>query len=181
MKECLRQRNVFSGLQRASHNQDPPRDGILEEVLTEKERTRAQTRKLQHWKALGQRCGHSLGPCRNWLKPENQLTATDMLQVSAWMWPRHSLFTKLYESLKSVVKAMAGEGPIAQCVLAAPSKGRGFESLQERWENFLLQGQLSQCADSYFGIRSTPVLPPQWHVSKRSRSFCQKWQVAVYS
>ena len=38
------------------------------------------------------------------------------------------------------------------------SKGRGFESLQERRENFPLQGQLS-CADSYFGIRSTPVLP----------------------
>ena len=39
----------------------------------------------------------------------------------------------------------------------------------------------SFCADSYFGIRSTPVLPP--HVTtvvhKRSRSFCQKcrWQV----
>ena len=36
----------------------------------------------------------------------------------------------------------------------------GFaESLQERsMENFLLQGGLSECADSYFGIRSTPVL-----------------------
>ena len=34
------------------------------------------------------------------------------------------------------------------------------------------------CADSYFGIRSTPVLPQQ-HV-KKSRSFCQlkcRWQV----
>ena len=103
MKECLRQRNVFSGLQRASHNQDPPRDGILEEVLTEKERTRAKTWKLQHWEAI---C-HSFGPCRNRLTEaeKDQLTATDMLQVSAWMWPRHSLFTKLYESLKSVVKA----------------------------------------------------------------------------
>ena len=39
-------------------------------------------------------------------------------------------------------------------VVRAPDswlKGRGFESLLERRENF--------CADSYFGIRSTPVLP----------------------
>ena len=41
-------------------------------------------------------------------------------------------------------------------VVRAPdswSKGRGFESLQERRENFLLHGKFS-----YFGIRSTPVL-----------------------
>ena len=33
------------------------------------------------------------------------------------------------------------------------------------------------CADSYFGIRSTPVLP-QYHARKISRSFCRKcrWQ-----
>ena len=34
------------------------------------------------------------------------------------------------------------------------------------------------CADSYFGIRSTPVLPV---ARKKSRSFCQKcrWQVTA--
>ena len=36
-------------------------------------------------------------------------------------------------------------------------KGRRFESLQERRENFLLRGQLSVL--TYFGISSTPVLP----------------------
>ena len=44
-------------------------------------------------------------------------------------------------------------------VVRAPdswSKGRGFESLQERRENFLFQGQLSVL--TYFGIRSTSVL-----------------------
>ena len=46
-------------------------------------------------------------------------------------------------------------------VVRAPDswlKGRGFESLQNRLESFLLQGS-AFCADSYFGIRSTPVLP----------------------
>ena len=58
-------------------------------------------------------------------------------------------------------------------------KGRGFESLQERRENLLLQGQLSFCADSYFGIRSTPGVTAV--ARKRSRSFCQKcrWQVTA--
>ena len=35
-------------------------------------------------------------------------------------------------------------------------KGRGFESLQDRREHFLLQGQ--PFVLTYFGIRSTPVL-----------------------
>ena len=42
-------------------------------------------------------------------------------------------------------------------VVRAPDlwlKGHGFESLQERRENFLLQGRLSVL--TYFGIRSTP-------------------------
>ena len=45
-------------------------------------------------------------------------------------------------------------------VVSAPdswSKCRGFESLLERWENFLLHGQLSVL--TYFSICSTPVLP----------------------
>ena len=33
---------------------------------------------------------------------------------------------------------------------------------------------LTFCPDSFFGIRSTPVLP-EWHV-KKSRSFCQKYR-----
>ena len=45
------------------------------------------------------------------------------------------------------------------------SKGRGFESLQERRENFLLQGQLAVLTS----IRSTPVLPQQ-HVKDPDHS-----------
>ena len=57
-------------------------------------------------------------------------------------------------------------------VVRAPDswlKGRGFESPQERRENFLLQGWLSVLTDSYFGIRSTPVLP-QEHVKDPGHS-----------
>ena len=46
-------------------------------------------------------------------------------------------------------------------VVRAPDswlKGRGFESLLERREKFSSPGS-TFCADSYFGIRSTPVLP----------------------
>ena len=58
------------------------------------------------------------------------------------------------------------------------SKGPGFESRQERRENFLLQGQLSVLT-LYFGIRSTP--PVTAVARKRSRSFCQMcwWQNTV--
>ena len=58
-------------------------------------------------------------------------------------------------------------------------KGRGFESLQERRENFLLRGKFYVLIDSYFGVRSTPRVTAV--ASKRSRSFCQKcrWQVTV--
>ena len=57
-------------------------------------------------------------------------------------------------------------------------KGRGFESLQERRENFLLQGQLSVLT-LIFGIRSIPRVTAV--ARKRSRSFCQKcrWQVTA--
>ena len=50
-------------------------------------------------------------------------------------------------------------------------KGREFESLQVRWENFLLQGQLSV-------LTLISVSVP---ARKRSRSFCQKcrWQVTA--
>ena len=49
------------------------------------------------------------------------------------------------------------------------SKGRWFESRQERRDNLLLRGQFSFCADSYFGIRSIPVLPQQ-HVKDPGRT-----------
>ena len=56
-------------------------------------------------------------------------------------------------------------------VVRAPDlwlKGRGFESLQERWDNFLLQGQLSVLLFRYlFHPHVTAV------ACKRPRSFCQ--------
>ena len=55
-------------------------------------------------------------------------------------------------------------------------KGRMFESLLERRENFLLQGQLSVL--THFGIRSTPVLLQQ-HVKDPGHS--AKALVAGYS
>ena len=64
-------------------------------------------------------------------------------------------------------------------VVRAPDswlKGHRFESLQERWENFLLQGQLSVLLFWY------PFHPCVTAVArKRSRSFCQKcrWQVTA--
>ena len=63
-------------------------------------------------------------------------------------------------------------------VVRAPDswfKGRGFKSLQERRENFVLQGQLSVLT-----LISVSVPPPRYR-SKRSRSFCQKcrWLVTA--
>ena len=64
-------------------------------------------------------------------------------------------------------------------VVRAPDswlKGRGFESLLERRENFLLQGRLSVLLFRYpFHPRVTTV------ARKKSRSFCQKcrWQVTA--
>ena len=65
-------------------------------------------------------------------------------------------------------------------VVRAPDswlKGRDFESLQERRENFLPQGRLSVLT-----LISVSVLPRVTPVArKRSRSFCQKyrWQVTA--
>ena len=66
-------------------------------------------------------------------------------------------------------------GRVYRSVVRAPdswSKGRGFESLQEWRENFLLQGQLSVLT-----VISVSVPPPV--ARKRPRSFRQKcrWQV----
>ena len=62
-------------------------------------------------------------------------------------------------------------------VIAWWSKGRRFESLQEGWKNFLLQGQLSVLTLISMSVppRVTAV------VRKRPRSFCQKckWQVTA--
>ena len=66
-------------------------------------------------------------------------------------------------------------------VVRAPNswlKGRGFESLLERRENFSSPGS-TFCADSYFG---NPFHPRVTTVArKKSRSFCQKcrWQVTA--
>ena len=58
-------------------------------------------------------------------------------------------------------------------VVRAPDswwKGRGFESLQERRDSFLLQGQLSMLT-LYFGIRSTRTsVLPQQHVKDPDHS-----------
>ena len=65
-------------------------------------------------------------------------------------------------------------------VVRAPDswlKGRGFESLLERRENFLLQGRLSVLT-----LISVSVPPRVTTVArKKSRSFCQKcrWQVTA--
>ena len=55
--------------------------------------------------------------------------------------------------------------------------GRGFESLQERWENFLLQGQISVL--TFISVLFNPHVTAVAH--KRSRSFCQRcrWQVTA--
>ena len=55
--------------------------------------------------------------------------------------------------------------------------GRGFESLQDRRENVLLQGQLS--LQTFISVSVPPRVTAVAH--KRSRSFCQKcrWQVTV--
>ena len=92
--------------------------------------------------------------------------------------------TKIHKNVDSATCGMfktvsAGSGDSS--VVRAPdswSKSRGFESLLERRENFLLQGQLSVL--THFSIRSTPVLP-HWVARKRCRSFCQKrrWQVTA--
>ena len=65
-------------------------------------------------------------------------------------------------------------------VVRAPDswlKSRGFESLQEWWVNFLLQGRLSVLT-----LISVSIPPRVTAVArKRSRSFCQKcrWQVTA--
>ena len=70
---------------------------------------------------------------------------------SAWAW--WSVSCHLFFNFWPIM----GSGDSS--VVRAPDswlKGCGFESWQERRENFLLQGQLS---DSYLRICSTPVLP----------------------
>ena len=62
-------------------------------------------------------------------------------------------------------------------VLDSWLKGCGFESLQERWENFLFHGQLSELT-----LISVSVPPCVTAVAcKRSQSFLQKcrWQVTA--
>ena len=62
-------------------------------------------------------------------------------------------------SANTCIFILDGEEGGDSSVVRAPDswlKGRGFESLQERRESFLLQGQLFVL--TYFGIRSTPVL-----------------------
>ena len=59
-------------------------------------------------------------------------------------------------------------------------KGRGFEPLQKRLENFLLQGQFSVLTLISVSVpRSTPSVTAV--ARKRSRSFCLKgrWQVTA--
>ena len=62
--------------------------------------------------------------------------------------------------LPSFKVTVTSDGEWDSSVVRAPDswlKGRGFESLLERRENFLLQGRLSVL--THFGIHSTPVLP----------------------
>ena len=68
--------------------------------------------------------------------------------------------TRVQESARELRIALYKNERDSSVVRAPDSwlEGRGFESLQERRESFLLQGQLSVLT-LYFGIRSTPVLP----------------------
>ena len=69
----------------------------------------------------------------------------------------HRIKSLLYKS--GLVTSWIGGGDSS--VVRAPDswlKGRGFESLLERQGEFSSPGS-TFCADSYFGIRSTPVLP----------------------
>ena len=82
--------------------------------------------------------------------------------------------------LKSSMGIQITMGSGDSSVVRAPnswSKGRGFESLLERRENFLLQGQLSVLT-----LISVSVHPRVTAVArKRPRSFCQRhrWQVTA--
>ena len=92
--------------------------------------------------------------------------------VCVWIWVIDCMPTLL-----PLILSFAGGD---SSVVRAPdswSKGRGLESLVERRENFLLQGQLSVRT-----LISVSVPPPCYRSStKRSRSFCQKrrWQVTA--
>ena len=66
-------------------------------------------------------------------------------------------------SLKSLNKTLPGRGGGDNSVVRAPDswlKGRGFESLLERRENFLLRGRLSVLT-----LLSVSVPPPCYHSS----------------
>ena len=80
---------------------------------------------------------------------------------------------------KHTLQALVYGGGDSSVVRAPDSwlKGRGFKSLLERRENFLLQGRLSVLT-----LISVSVPPPVTTVArKKSRSFCQKcrWQVTA--
>ena len=64
-----------------------------------------------------------------------------------------------------------GDSSVVERLLGSWLKGRGFESPQERRENFLLHGQVSVLT-----LISVSVI-----ARKRSRAFCQKcrWQVTA--
>ena len=84
----------------------------------------------------------------------------------------------LYKTSKQYVRKNKNWGGGDSSVVRAPDswlKGRGFESLLERRENFLLQGRLSVLTLISVSVPSTTV------ARKKSRLFCQKcrWQVTA--
>ena len=85
-----------------------------------------------------------------------------LVQFAAWVMKEFVFFSKPSDNgdacVQTTVSAATRDGDSS--VVRVPDswlKGHGFESLQERQENFLLQGRLSVLT-LYFGIRSTPVL-----------------------
>ena len=80
---------------------------------------------------------------------KSSLTGPKVIQLLVTcLWPyKHDpaardMFVTLQTQTQTHTPAGSGDGSVVR-VLHSWSKGRRFESLQEQWDNFILQGQLS--------------------------------------